>query len=67
MRGKIPALTAWPDNPAVKQLDPQGPDGCLCFEQLREITGGLIVWPEKPMPKTPDEADATTFPDDYEG
>lgn len=40
-----------------KQLDPEGIDGCLDYEDLRKITAGIIEWPAEISPGSFDESD----------
>jgi hypothetical protein len=47
----------------VKQLDPAGLNGCLDYEEIRELTADIIEWPAELTPLTYEGTDATTFPD----
>jgi hypothetical protein len=49
-----------------KQLDPEGIDGCLTYEALREHTAEIIDWPEEISPKTYGNTEATTWPGDHQ-
>jgi hypothetical protein len=40
-----------------RELDPDGIDGWISFESLREITDGIIDWPEVLSPEIYDEDD----------
>ncbi len=42
-----------------KQLDPEGLDGWLDYETLREITAEIMVWPDELSPRTYDNSEAT--------
>lgn len=41
----------------VKQLDPEGLNGCLYYEELRELTADIIEWPDELSPQVFDEND----------
>ncbi len=41
-----------------KQLDPEGLDGCLDYDELREITADIIEWPSGISPGSFDVNDA---------
>lgn len=49
-----------------KQLDPEGIQGAIDYDELRQITSVLIDWPEKPDPQTNSGAQGRTWPDDFE-
>ena len=40
-----------------EKLDPLGLDGCLEYEELRELTGDWIEWPDELTPRKFDEDD----------
>ena len=39
------------------QLVPEGLDGCLSYDELRELTADLIEWPDELTPRIYDEND----------
>lgn len=41
-----------------EQLDPNGLDGSLEYDTLREITADIITWPDDLTPKTYDESES---------
>jgi hypothetical protein len=41
----------------VKQIDPAGLNGCLDYEEIRELTADIIDWPDELTPKVHDEND----------
>lgn len=43
-----------------RQLDPEGLDGWLDYEELRAITANLIIWPAELTPRTYDETNPAT-------
>lgn len=42
-----------------QQLDPAGLDGCMSYEDLRELTAELIDWPQELSRKIHDEDEGT--------
>lgn len=44
------------------QLDPNGLDGCISYDTLREITSELVEWPAELTQKNYDEGEESSWP-----
>lgn len=45
------------------QLDPNGLDGYISYEYLRELTADIIDWPPELTPRTYDDSEASSLDD----
>lgn len=48
-----------------QQIDSSGLGGCLDYQELREITAGLVDWPDELTPNVIDHDDPDLWMDDF--
>ena len=48
----------------AKQIDPEGLDGWMEYDEIKQHTSEMVTWPDELSPRNHDESEGTTWPDD---